>query len=57
MFKNSFKTKGDYMNIFFGVIFILGVFVFYDLIRRVNQNILIQTEEIKKLQEELKLRR
>lgn len=45
------------MNIFFGVIFILGVFVFYDLIRRVNQNILIQTEEIKKLQEELKLRR
>lgn len=47
MFKNSFKTKGDYMNIFFGIIFILGVFVFYDLIRRVNQNILIQTEEIK----------
>ncbi|GIN37266.1 MULTISPECIES: hypothetical protein [Heyndrickxia] len=45
------------MNIFFGIIFILGVFGIYDLIRRVNQNILIQTEEIKKLQEELKLRR
>ncbi|MCM3237468.1 hypothetical protein M3589_06990 [Heyndrickxia oleronia] len=45
------------MNVFFGIILILGVFSIYDLIRRVNQNILIQTEEIKKLQEELKLRR
>ncbi|MDH5162717.1 hypothetical protein [Heyndrickxia oleronia] len=45
------------MNVFFGIILILGVFAIYDLIRRVNQNILIQTEEIKKLQEELKLRR
>ncbi len=36
------------------LIFVGGIFAIYDSIRRVNNTILEQTEELKKLREELK---
>lgn len=42
------------MDLFVGVtVFVVG-FLIHDAIRKVNNNILEQTEEVKKLREELK---
>lgn len=41
------------MGILFAILFFVGLFAIYDLIRRMNNNILEQTEEIKKLREEI----
>jgi len=45
--------KGINLDILIVIIFIVIPLAFYDLIRRVNHNILKQTEEIKKLREDL----
>jgi len=36
------------------ILIFAGIFAIYDSIRRVNNTILVQTEELKKLREELK---
>ncbi len=41
------------MIILFGVLIFSGIFAIFDALRRVNNNILDQTEEIKKLREVL----
>ncbi|MBK3494209.1 hypothetical protein JFL43_04930 [Viridibacillus sp. YIM B01967] len=42
------------MKMLFAVLIISGIFAIYDAIRRVNNNILEQTEEIKKLHDNLR---
>jgi len=42
------------MDMLFAILIFAGIFTVYDSIRRVNNTILEQTEEIKKLREELK---
>ncbi|MFS0861091.1 hypothetical protein [Fredinandcohnia sp. 179-A 10B2 NHS] len=42
------------MDILFGSLLFAGVFAVFDALRRMNNNILDQTEEIKKLREDLK---
>lgn len=42
------------MDLFVGVIVFFVGFLIYDAIRKVNNNILEQTEEVKKLREEVK---
>ena len=42
------------MDLFVGVIVFVVGFLIYDAIRKVNNNILEQTEEVKKLREEVK---
>ncbi|WP_162832883.1 MULTISPECIES: hypothetical protein [Sediminibacillus] len=42
------------MNILFGFLVFAGIFAVYDALRKVNNNILEQTEEIKKLRKEMK---
>lgn len=41
------------MDLLIGILIFAGVFAFYDALRRVNNNLLDQTEEIKKIHEEL----
>jgi len=41
------------MDLLVGFLVFAGVFALYDALRRVNNNIIDQTEEIKKLREEL----
>lgn len=41
------------MDILVGFLVFAGIFALYDALRKVNNNILDQTEEIKKLREEL----
>ena len=41
------------MGLLFVILIIAGIFVIYDSIRQVNKNILAQTEEIKRLREEI----
>ncbi|WP_162829830.1 hypothetical protein [Neobacillus bataviensis] len=41
------------MDLLFGFLIFAGIFAVYDALRKVNNNILDQTEEIKKLHEEL----
>ena len=41
------------MDFLVGFLIFAGIFALYDAIRKVNNNILEQTEEIKKLREEL----
>jgi TctA family transporter len=36
------------------VLLFTGLFAIYDAIRKINNNILVQTEELKKIREELK---
>ncbi len=42
------------MELLFVIVIFAGILAIYDSIRRVNNTILEQTEEIKKLREELK---
>lgn len=42
------------MEILFGALIFAGIFAVFDALRRINNNILVQTEEIKKLLEEFK---
>ncbi len=42
------------MNILFLILIFAGIFAIYDAIRKVNNNILQQTEELKKIHEQLK---
>ena len=44
------------MGILFAILFFVGLYAIYDLIRRMNNNILEQTEEIKKLRDEINRR-
>ncbi|WP_169908079.1 hypothetical protein AB3Z07_23395 [Metabacillus halosaccharovorans] len=39
------------MMILFGILIFAGIFAVFDALRKVNNNILDQTEEIKKLRE------
>ncbi|USK62368.1 hypothetical protein [Peribacillus asahii] len=41
------------MDLLLGILIFAGIFAVYDALRKVNNNILNQTEEIKKLREEL----
>ncbi|WP_179301688.1 hypothetical protein [Neobacillus jeddahensis] len=41
------------MDLLVGFLVFAGIFALYDALRKVNNNILDQTEEIKKLHEEL----
>lgn len=41
------------MDILIGILIFTGIFAFYDALRKVNNNILDQTVEIKKLREEI----
>ncbi|NHC43537.1 hypothetical protein SAMN05444673_3916 [Bacillus sp. OV166] len=41
------------MDLLVGFLIFAGIFALYDALRKVNNNILNQTEEIKKLREEL----
>ncbi|WP_312475756.1 hypothetical protein [Neobacillus sp.] len=41
------------MDLLVGFLVFAGIFAIYDALRKVNNNILDQTEEIKKLREEL----
>ncbi|MER2120500.1 MAG: hypothetical protein ABS935_09550 [Solibacillus sp.] len=41
------------MGILFAILIFVGLFAIYDLIRRMNNNIIEQTEEIKKLRDEI----
>ncbi|MFC4799548.1 hypothetical protein ACFPA1_09275 [Neobacillus sp. GCM10023253] len=41
------------MDLLVGFLIFAGIFAIYDALRKVNNNILDQTEEIKKLREEL----
>ncbi|WP_223701735.1 hypothetical protein [Sutcliffiella deserti] len=42
------------MEILFLILIFAGIFAIYDAIRKVNNNILNQTEELKKINEQLK---
>ena len=42
------------MGILIAILIFVGLFAIYDLIRRMNNNIIEQTEEIKKLRDEIK---
>ncbi|WP_238343493.1 hypothetical protein [Gracilibacillus saliphilus] len=42
------------MEILFLILIFAGIFGIYDVIRKVNNNILEQTEELKKIREQLK---
>lgn len=44
------------MGTLFAILIFVGLFAIYDLIRRMNNNILEQTEEIKKLRDEINQR-
>lgn len=44
------------MGILIAILIFVGLFAIYDLIRRMNNNIIEQTEEIKKLRDEIKQR-
>lgn len=41
------------MDFLIGGLIFAGLFAVYDALRKVNNNILIQTEEIKKIREEI----
>jgi hypothetical protein len=41
------------MELLFLILIFTGIFAIYDAIRKVNNNILNQTEELKKIREEL----
>ena len=41
------------MELLFGILILVGILGLYDLLRRLNNNILDQTEAIKKIHEEL----
>jgi putative Mn2+ efflux pump MntP len=41
------------MDLLFLILIFTGLFAIYDAIRKVNNNILEQTEELKKIREEL----
>jgi len=41
------------MGLLFAILIFVGIFAIYDAIRRVNNNILEQTSEIKKLREDI----
>ncbi|GAE24908.1 hypothetical protein JCM9140_871 [Halalkalibacter wakoensis JCM 9140] len=41
------------MDFLIGILLFCGLFAIYDAIRKVNNNILNQTEELKKLREEM----
>jgi putative Mn2+ efflux pump MntP len=41
------------MDLLFLILIFAGLFAIYDAIRKVNNNILEQTEELKKIREEL----
>jgi len=41
------------MGILFAILIFVGLFAIYDLIRRMNNNIIEQIEEIKKLRDEI----
>jgi hypothetical protein len=41
------------MDLLIGFLVFAGIFAVYDALRKVNNNILNQTEEIKKIREEL----
>ncbi|WP_243300034.1 hypothetical protein [Bacillus litorisediminis] len=41
------------MDLLIGLLLFAGIFAVYDALRKINNNILDQTEEIKKLREEL----
>ncbi|WP_179107207.1 hypothetical protein [Sediminibacillus massiliensis] len=41
------------MGILFGILIFAGIFAVYDALRKVNNNILEQTEEIRKLREDI----
>lgn len=42
------------MDILFAILIFIGIFAIFDALRKVNNNILEQTEEIKKLRNETK---
>jgi len=42
------------MSSLIGFIIFLGIFLVFDAVRKLNNNVIAQTEEIKKLQERLK---
>lgn len=46
--------EGNEMELLFIVLIFAGIFAIYDAIRKVNNNILEQTELLKKIHEELK---
>lgn len=41
------------MELLFFLLIFLGIFAVFDALRKINNNILNQTEEVKKLREEL----
>ncbi|GAA0600854.1 hypothetical protein GCM10009001_16690 [Virgibacillus siamensis] len=41
------------MNFMFLILIFIGIFLVFDAIRKVNNNILEQTEELKRIREEL----
>ncbi len=42
------------MDFLFLILILIGIFLVFDAIRKVNNNILEQTEELKRIREELK---
>ncbi|WP_217348560.1 hypothetical protein [Gottfriedia solisilvae] len=42
------------MSSLFGFLIFIGIFLVFDAVRKLNNNIITQTEEIKKLHERLK---
>lgn len=44
------------MGILIAILIFVGLFAIYDLIRRMNNNIIEQTEELKKLRDEINQR-
>ena len=44
------------MGILIAILIFVGLFAIYDLVRRMNNNIIEQTEEIKKLRDEINQR-
>ncbi|QTM99074.1 hypothetical protein ERJ70_07020 [Sediminibacillus dalangtanensis] len=42
------------LNILFGFLVFAGIFAVYDALRKINNNLLDQTEEIKNLLDEIK---
>jgi len=47
------KERSVIMGLLFVILIIAGIIAIYDSIRQVNKNILAQTEEIKRLREEI----
>ncbi|MCT8140221.1 hypothetical protein H1D32_22480 [Anaerobacillus sp. CMMVII] len=41
------------MDVLLLIVIFAGIFAIYDAIRKVNNNILVQTEELKKIREQL----